>query len=107
MEDASGENRKNKAKRVVTGFIISLISLVCIIAGGVPLFCFLMVVLFLATREYVLILRHKGFHPSFSLICATSLVFGLLIFFRRFDLVPCVLTFAIMASFLVVLFMGR
>ena len=66
-----------------------------------------MVVLFLATREYVHILRNKGFHPSFSLICVTSLVFGLLIFFRRFDLVPCVLTFAIMASFLVVLFMGR
>lgn len=107
MEDMSAENKKNKATRIVTGFIISIISLLCIFAGGIPLFCFLMVILFLATREYVLILRNKGFHPSLSLICATSLVFGLLIFFRRFDLVPCVLAFAIMASFLVVLFMGR
>ena len=107
MEDTSSYSRKNKISRFITGFIISVISLVCIIAGGIPLFCFLMVVLFLATREYVHILRNKGFHPSFSLICVTSLVFGLLIFFRRFDLVPCVLTFAIMASFLVVLFMGR
>ena len=107
MEDTSSDSRKNKISRFITGFIISVISLVCIIAGGIPLFCFLMVVLFLATREYVHILRNKGFHPSFSLICVTSLVFGLLIFFRRFDLVPCVLTFAIMASFLVVLFMGR
>lgn len=107
MEDTSSDSRKNKISRFITGFIISVISLVCIIAGGIPLFCFLMVVLFLATREYVHILRNKGFHPSFSLICVTSLVFGLLIFFRRFDLVPCVLTFAIMTSFLVVLFMGR
>ena len=107
MEDTSSDSRKNKISRFITGFIISVISLVCIIAGGIPLFCFLMVVLFLATREYVHILRNKEFHPSFSLICVTSLVFGLLIFFRRFDLVPCVLTFAIMASFLVVLFMGR
>ena len=107
MEDTSSDSRKNKISRFITGFIISVISLVCIIAGGIPLFCFLMVVLFLATREYVHILRNKGFHQSFSLICVTSLVFGLLIFFRRFDLVPCVLTFAIMASFLVVLFMGR
>lgn len=107
MEDTSSDSRKNKISRFITGFIISVISLVCIIAGGIPLFCFLMVVLFLATREYVHILRNKGFHPSFSLICVTSLVFGLLIFFRRFDLVPCVPTFAIMASFLVVLFMGR
>lgn len=107
MENTSAENKKNKATRIVTGVIISIISLVCIFAGGVPLFFFLMVILFLATREYVLILRNKGFHPSLSLICATSLVFGLLIFFRRFDLVPCVLAFAIMASFLVVLFMGR
>ncbi len=108
MEQNSHElNKKTKITRVVTGFVISIVALACFLAGGVALFFFLMVTLFLATREYVHILRNKGFHPSLSLICATSFVFGLLIFFRRFDLVPCVLAFAIMASFLVVLFMGR
>lgn len=100
-------NKKTKITRVITGFVISLVALFCFLAGGIPLFCFLMATLFLATKEYVHILRNKGFHPSLSLISVTSVVFGLLIFFRRFDLVPCVLTFAIMASFLVVLFMGR
>ncbi len=109
MEQQISEEFDKKAKitRFATGFVISLVALFCFLAGGIPLFCFLMVTLFLATREYVHILRNKGFHPSLSLICATSFVFGLLIFFRRFDLVPCVLAFAIMASFLVVLFMGR
>jgi len=108
MENSLDEsNKKNRVARFITGFIISVISLMCFIAGGVALFCFLAVVLFLSNKEYVHILRNKGFHPSFSLICAASLAFGLLIFFRRFDLVPSVLTFAIIASFLVVLFMGR
>lgn len=108
MENSSDEtSQKTKETRFVTGFIISIISLACIIAGGIPLFCFLMVILFLATKEYVQILRNKGFHPSLSLIIVASLIFGLLIFFGRFDLLPCVLTFATIASFLVVLFMGR
>lgn len=108
MENSNDEfNKKNRCTRLITGFVISMVALVCFLSGGIPLFCFLMVVLFLAAKEYVQILRNKGFHPSLSLICATSLVFGLLIFFRRFDLVPCVLAFAIMASFLIVLFMGR
>lgn len=108
MENSNDEfNKKNRLTRLITGSVISLVALICFLSGGIPLFCFLMVVLFLAAKEYVHILRNKGFHPSLSLICATSLVFGLLIFFRRFDLVPCVLTFAIMASFLIVLFMGR
>ena len=108
IENSNDEfNKKNRCTRLITGFVISMVALVCFLSGGIPLFCFLMVVLFLAAKDYVQILRNKGFHPSLSLICATSLVFGLLIFFRRFDLVPCVLAFAIMASFLIVLFMGR
>lgn len=108
MENSNDEfNKKNRCTRLITGFVISIVALCSFLSGGIPLFCFLMVVLFLAAKEYVQILRNKGFHPSLSLICATSLVFGLLIFFRRFDLVPCVLSFAIMASFLIVLFMGR
>ncbi len=99
IENSNDEfNKKNRCTRLITGFVISMVALVCFLSGGIPLFCFLMVVLFLAAKEYVQILRNKGFHPSLSLICATSLVFGLLIFFRRFDLVPCVLAFAIMAT---------
>ncbi len=99
--------KQNKTMRVITGVIISLIALVCLFMGGLPILGFLLVVIFLGSVEYVKILKTKGFHPSLSLILLTDVVFALLIFFRRFDLLPSVISLAVMASFLMVLFMGR
>ena len=102
------ETRKqNKIIRVITGVIISLIALCCLFMGGIPLVAFLLVVIFLGSIEYVKILRTKGFHPSLSLILLADFAFALLIFFRRFDLLPSIISLAVMASFLMVLFMGR
>ena len=106
MADES-QNKKNKISRVITGIIISLIALGSIFLGGLPILAFLLVVICLGSMEYVKILHTKGFHPSLSLILLTNFVFALLIFFRRFDLMPSILSLAIMASFLIVLFMGR
>lgn len=99
--------KQNKIMRVITGVIISLVALVCLFMGGLPILGFLLVVIFLGSIEYVKILRTKGFHPSLSLILLTDFAFALLIFFRRFDLLPSIISLAIMASFLMVLFMGR
>ena len=99
--------KQNKITRVITGVIISLIALCCLFAGGIPLVAFLLVVIFLGSIEYVKILRTKGFHPSLSLILLADFAFALLIFFRRFDLLPSIISLAVMASFLMVLFMGR
>ena len=99
--------KQNKIMRVVTGVIFSIIALCCLFMGGLPILGFLLVVIFLGSVEYVKILRTKGFHPSLSLILLTDTVFALLIFFRRFDLLPSIISLATMASFLMVLFMGR
>lgn len=99
--------KQNKIMRVVTGVVISLIALACLFMGGIPLVAFLLVVIFLGSIEYVKILRTKGFHPSLSLILLADFAFALLIFFRRFDLLPSIISLAVMASFLMVLFMGR
>ena len=99
--------KQNKIMRVVTGVIFSIIALCCLFMGGLPILGFLLVVIFLGSVEYVKILRTKGFHPSLSLILLTDTVFALLIFFRRFDLLPSIISLATMASFLMLLFMGR
>jgi len=100
-------NKKNKILRVITGVIISLISFAAIIAGGAYLFALLLVIISLCSREFVKILRHKGFHPSLSIVSFFAIVFATLTFFHKFDMVSSMLTFAIMASFLTVLFRGR
>ena len=99
--------KQNKIMRVITGVIISLVALSCLFMGGLPILGFLLVVIFLGSIEYVKILRTKGFHPSLSLILLADFAFALLIFFRRFDLLPSIISLAVMASFLMVLFMGR
>lgn len=99
--------KKNKFLRVVTGIIISLVAIVAILFGSTLLFICLLVIITLCSNEFVKILKRKGFRPSLSVILFAGVVFATLAFFRRFDLVHSVLTLTIMASFLIVLFMGR
>lgn len=104
----SEENsKKKKLARVITGIIISAISIAAIVLGSTPLLLLLITIITLCSKEFVQILRHKGFHPSLSIILFSDYVFAILIFFHRFDLVPSMLTLSIVASFLVVLFRGR
>ena len=99
--------KQNKFLRLVTGVIISVISLVAIALGSIPLYILMVVIIALCSREYVHILRNKGFYPSLHIILVSALIFATLILFRRNDLVPSMLTLTIIASFLVVLFKGR
>lgn len=99
--------KKNKTLRVITGLIISIIALLSIILGSIPLYVMLGLIIILCTKEFIKILNHKGFHPSLTVMLFADIVFLTLTFFHRFDLVPPILTLVIMASFLSVLFKGR
>lgn len=99
--------KKNKVLRVITGVIISIIALSAIILGSIPLYIMMGFIIILCSKEFVKILNHKGFYPSFTVMLFADIAFLTLTFFHRFDLVPSMLTVAIMASFLSVLFKGR
>lgn len=95
------------AIRMLTGFIMGTIVMLCIMAGGLVLLGLLAVVLAFVSREYVKILNHKGFYPSLKVIYITEAVLAAIVYFERFDLVAATLTICAMASFMWVLFVGR
>ena len=105
--EEEAKTKKNKVLRVITGFIIAVIALAAIVLGSFLLYAMLGIILILCSREYIKILNHKGFYPSWTVTMFAAIVFLTLTFFHRFDLVPFMLTFVIMASFLSVLFKGR
>ena len=98
---------QNSIKRYITGTIAGVITLLCIVLGGVPLLALLLTVILVASKEYVHILRMKGFHPSFSIIGFVGVLICLAISVVRLDLIPAILVMGTIFSFLIVLFMGR
>ncbi|HNW25362.1 MAG TPA: phosphatidate cytidylyltransferase [Candidatus Gastranaerophilaceae bacterium] len=95
------------AKRIITGSIMGLIALWCLIYGGIALLALITIVVFLGSKEYVLILENKGFFPSLKVILFSDAVFALLCYFNRFDLVAIAFTICSITAFLWVLFKGR
>lgn len=58
----SGLNKN--ATRLLTGLIMGTIAMLCIMYGGLALLILLSVIIVFASKEYVKILKHKGFYPS-------------------------------------------
>ena len=104
MEDIQKQNR---AKMFITGVIISLITLTCIFFGGMFLLGLVLTVILVASKEYVHILRMKGFHPSFSVMGVVGILLCFIVAINKLDLIPAVLVLGTLGSFLIVLFMGR
>lgn len=94
-------------KRLVTGTIMGVIALSCLLYGGIALLCMLAVFITIGTKEYVQILKHKGFFPSLKVILITDLILMLLSYFNRFDLIAIALTLCSVMAFMWVLFKGR
>ena len=94
-------------KRTLTGFIIGIVAFCCIFFGGIALLLLLLTVIAIAAKEYVHILRMKGFHPSFSVIAFIGILISVVLAIGRIDLIPSVLVIGTILSFLIVLFMGR
>lgn len=95
------------ATRMLTGFIMGTIVMLCIIWGDVALLCMLAVMLIFGSKEYVKMLNHKGFYPSLKVIYFTEAILATVVYFKRFDLVAITLTICAMCSFMWVLFKGR
>lgn len=94
-------------KRVVTAFAIGLPALFAILAGGLWFMALVMVIVFYACKEYTIILRHKGFFPSFKIMFASSIIFAALAYFNHFNLIPLAFTLSALAALMWVLFKGR
>ena len=101
------QEQQNSVNRVITGFVVGIIAFAGILLGGWLLFALVTTVIIVAAKEYVHILRMKGFHPSFSVITFIGILACLLITIKRIDLLPAALVLGTLASFLIVLFMGR
>ena len=97
----------NSILRVITGWILGLIALACIIFGGLPLLILLAIITFLASKEFVQILEHKGFYPSLKVIVVADVIFAILAYFNCFNLVPLAFTAGTMIAFMWVLFKGK
>lgn len=93
--------------RIITGTIIGLIALWCLINGGIALLALAIIFVYLGSKEYVQILQNKGFFPSLKVILASDAIFALLCYFNRFDLVAIAFTICSLSAFLWVLFRGR
>ena len=94
-------------KRVLTGLVIGFTALFAVLHGGLPLAAMVLIIVILASKEYTEIFKHKGFLPSFKIIMISSILFTLIAYYNRFDLVPLAFTVAALASFMWVLFRGK
>lgn len=103
MESSLNKN----AKRILTGTIMGLISLWCLLNGGIALLALISIFVYIGTKEYVQILENKGFFPSIKVILIADAILALLSYFNRFDLIAIALTLASISAFMWVLFNGR
>lgn len=95
------------ATRMLTGSIMGLIALWCLLYGGIALLILISVFVYIGSNEYVQILENKGFYPSLKIILFSDAIFAFLAYFDRFDLVAIAFTVCTISAFMWVLFRGR
>lgn len=93
--------------RVLTGCVVGFTALGCLLNGGIALLFLVSVFIYLGSKEYVQILKNKGFYPSLKVILAIDVILALLAYFNRFDLIAVALTIGSIVAFMWVLFRGR
>ena len=93
--------------RIITGFVFGAIALACMIFGGLPLLLLIAVIVYLSSKEYVDILKHKGFYPSMKIILFADAIFAIIAYFNKFSIVPIAFTIGTISAFMWVLFRGR
>ncbi|MBR3889009.1 phosphatidate cytidylyltransferase [bacterium] len=100
-------DKKNNITRIITGIILGFTVLFSMMAGGSALFALALLVIFLATKEYVLILQNKGFYPSLKLMLISELFLAFLAYCNHFDMLAMALTICSISTFMWVLFKGK
>ena len=93
--------------RIITGTIMGFIMLFSLLSGGIPLFLITVFIVIFATKEYVAILKHKGFYPSIKVILFADAFLAVLAYLNRFNLLSFALTVCSITAFMWVLFKGR
>lgn len=93
--------------RIVTGTLVGLTVFACILLGGNFLLALLLLFVITSANEYVEILKHKGFFPFLKVILVISITMILISLSGNTQILPIVLMFGIIGSFLAVLFRGR
>lgn len=99
--------KKGPDKRLITGIVVGLSVLACLFAGGYILATCVAVFVFFSLKEYVQILNHKGFQPSFRIILFISFLLFIISVAHLEKLYPIVLFIGITLSFCAVLFKLR
>jgi len=97
----------NNATRMLTGTVIGLTALWCLLYGGIALLALIVIFVYIGSKEYVNILENKGFYPSLNVMFFSDAIFAMLAYFNRFDLVAIAFTICSISAFLWVLFKGR
>ena len=93
--------------RIITGTILGVTVLLSIIKGGWALFVLTLLFIIFATKEYVAILKHKGFYPSLKVILFADIFFAILAYLNRFNMLAFAVTICSISAFIWVLFKGR
>lgn len=93
--------------RMVFGFLIGLIALGCLYFGGIFLLLLIACCIYLGSKEYVEILKHKGFFPSLKVILIADIILMLLFCINNSELILSAITLTTIVSFMWVLFKGR
>ena len=100
-------NLSKSVTRLITGVIFGFTALFAIMAGGLWIVGLVLIIVTLASKEYVKILEHKGFRPSSRIIILSSFIFAALAYFNRFDMVALAFTVCSIMAFMSVLFKGK
>lgn len=105
VDEIKGLNKN--ATRMLTGLVFGTTVMLGVLEGKLLLLGILWVILFFAAKEYVQILNHKGFYPSLKMMYIANVVFGIIAFYKNFDLFAIALNLFAICAFMWVLFRGR
>lgn len=94
-------------KRVTTGILLGVLVLLSLISGGWLLSLLIFLFVTLAAKEYVIILKNKGFLPSFGIMMVATVALTLLAHFNKFSLVAPAFSLLSILAMMWVLFRGR
>ncbi|MGN0193282.1 MAG: phosphatidate cytidylyltransferase [Candidatus Gastranaerophilaceae bacterium] len=106
MDTPEKQPKKSKA-RTVTGFVVAATILFAMLCGGWVFVTALLLFVFLCEREYVEILKHKGFQPSLRIIASISFLLTAATVMSRFQWFLPITVAGIILSFVSVLFNRR
>ena len=93
--------------RLIFGLAIGFTALFLIMFGGMPLALLCIIIVILGAKEYSQILKNKGFTPSYKIIVISSMIFAIIAYFNRLDLLPLAIIVSTFMAFMWVLFRGK